>query len=269
MIIPVSSFAENYELIIEDIKKNIDVENYHLKVGEYLYLNKKYVKDIKESLRQASIINFPQRAKLITFSERIGIIDKVESMEWFKQADIYKEIFNKLKLSVNDIDKELSYTTFRCTGVEDTLYAPNKLMHFTRDLRMSDVSAYQDFVKFMDKENITIRHIPSSENIITYVSAKENIRFSLIEKKFIYNNATAMPIYKTVSLNDKEYSMFPYQMYPYDIYPYEKKTLADLTALEYAWFALNLRLVNKLTPETFTNYKKAFKRNASLCLYSR
>lgn len=264
MLLSATAHSADYKLIIEDIKRNLNVDGHYIKVGQYLYLNDSNVEDIKESLRQASIINGRERERILFFTEKAGLINKVERKEWLEQANTYNEIVKKLKRSVVDVDKELSYTTYSCDGIEDMIYYPNAINQFERALKISDVSAYQDFIRFFNDENIKIIQTPNPNSVIEHVSNKENIKLTMIEEKFIYNNATSVSMYNKVSLNDKVYDMFPYQMYDY---PASK--LEDLTALEYAWYALNLKLVGRLTPQIYNTYKKLFRRNASLCLYSK
>lgn len=260
----INSFGQNYELILEDIKKNIDSPEYAIKIGQHLHNNKNNIKDIKESLRHASIINRDKRDSIIKFAENAGIVDKVEINEWISQSNTYADIVNQLRRSVSDIDKEISYSSYRCNGVENLIYSPNAINQFQRNLKISDVSANQDFIRFKNKEDYKIVHIPNPESVINHISFKENIKFSLIEEKFIFNNATSVSMYNKVSLNNKVYYMFPYNMYTYP-----SNNLEELTAYEYGWFALNLKLVGRFTPEILNTYKKLFKRNASLCLYSK
>lgn len=264
IIFSINSFAQDYELILEDIKKNIDSPEHALKIGQHLHNNKNNIKDIKESLRHASIINRDKRDSIIKFAENAGIVDKVEINEWISQSNTYNEIVNQLKKSVSGIDKEISYSTYRCDGIEDLIYSPNPINQFKRPLKISDVSAYQDFIRFTYNKNIKIIQVPDYESVINHVSFKENINFSLVEEKFIKNNATSVSMYNKVNINDKVYYMFPYK-----IYPYPSNNLEELTAYEYGWFALNLKLVGRFTPEIVTTYKKLFRRNASLCLYSK
>lgn len=257
-------YANTYEQILLDIKRNIEDKEHAVKVGQHLKYNKEMTLPVKESLRQGVIINSKKRDFIIDYMENAGLINKTERLEILNQVNTYNEIVKKMKDDVKDIDIEMSYSGYRCTKIESKIYDPNVIVPFKRNLKISDVSAHQDFFKFYSNRNILITHVPNIENVIDHISYKEGVKFTDLEKKLIYNNGTAVSMYSKVNMKDKTYYMFPYK-----IFTYETNDLAELTTLEYAYFGLNLKLAGLLTPEIYQTHKKIFRRNASLCLYSK
>lgn len=253
---------ENENLFLE-IKRNITDKDYAIKLGQHLSKNEKLVIPVKESLRQAVIINSQNRNNVISFMESAGLINKTEREQILNQITTYNEIVKEFNNSVSDIDIERSYTSYNCTRIENNMYQPNVIVPFKRNLKISDVSAYQDFIR-INSNTINIVQIPDVNSVIDHISEKENISFRDFEKTFIFNNSTSISMYVKVNNGNKTYDMFPYR-----IYPYESNDLAELTALQYGYFALNLKLVGLLTPEIYVTFKKIYRRNAALCLYSK
>jgi hypothetical protein len=126
------------------------------------------------------------------------------------------------------------------------------------------VSAYQDFLQFYNASNVVITTVPSAQKVVDYVKEQSRIKMIGLEEKFIMNNATAVSMYPKVVSGDKTYLMFPYKMFPYPA-----ANLSEQTMLEYAYFALNLKLVGRLTPEIYQTFNKIYRRNASFCLYAQ
>jgi hypothetical protein len=257
-------YASEYENVLLDIKRNIDNPEYAIKLGQHLSKNPADILPIRESLRHSVIISSVNRERLLSLMENSAIINKLEKEELLKQVDVYKEIVSKLENSVSNIDIELSYTTYSCSNIESRIYEPNVVMPFKRKLKISDVSAHQDFGRFAITQNILIVHVPSVDKVISHIENKELINLKNFEQIFVYNNATATSMYSKVE-NGKD----TYYMFPYKLYPYETNNLSKLTALEYGYFALNLKNVGLLTPEIYNTFKKIYRRNASLCLYSK
>lgn len=257
-------YASEYENVLLDIKRNIDNPDYAITLGQHLKNNKADILPIKESLRHAVIINNQNRSKIVYLMEKSAMINKLEKDQLLEQVNTYQEIVNRLEESVRNIDIEISYTTYSCSKIESRIYEPNVLIPFKRRLKISDVSSYQDFGRFNGNQNILITHVPSVDKVISHIENKELINLKDFEQSFVYNNATATSMYSKVQ-NGKD----TYYMFPYKLYPYETNDLSKLTALEYGYFALNLKLVGLLTPEIYNTFKKIYRRNASLCLYSK
>lgn len=257
-------YASGYENVLLDIKRNIDNPDYAITLGQHLKNNKADILPIKESLRHAVIINNQNRSKIVYLMEKSAMINKLEKDQLLEQVNTYQEIVNRLEESVRNIDIEISYTTYSCSKIESRIYEPNVLIPFKRRLKISDVSSYQDFGRFNGNQNILITHVPSVDKVISHIENKELINLKDFEQSFVYNNATATSMYSKVQ-NGKD----TYYMFPYKLYPYETNDLSKLTALEYGYFALNLKLVGLLTPEIYNTFKKIYRRNASLCLYSK
>lgn len=263
----VVSAQPNVEGVIVDIRKYLttdyNAETFPVDLGNYLHLNQSIKLDIHEALRYAAITNEQYREKIIDLMLKSGLISQKDVYIINQQISKYHEIINKFKDITRDIDVEQSYNGFSCTGLDDFLYTPKGLNQFNRNLKITDVSAHQDFLRFFGDNNIFIFHVPSYPALLDYVKLKSKVRFIGLEEKLIYNNGTATSMFKKVQANGKTYFMFPQQ-----IFTIQHNGLADLTAKEYAFIALNLSLTNSLNDGTFQTYYKIYRRNASLCLYS-
>lgn len=261
------SAKSDVEGVIVDIRKYLtndyNADTFPMDLGNYLYTRQSIKIDIHEALRYAAITNEQYREKTLNLMLKSGLISQKDVYSINQQISKYNEIIVKFKEITRDVDVEKSYNGFSCTGLDDFLYTPKGLNQFNRNLKITDVSAHQDFLRFFGDNNIFIFHVPSYPALLDYVKLKSKVRFIGLEEKLIYNNGTATSMFKKVQSNGNTYFMFPQQ-----IFTMEHSDLADLTAKEYAFIALNLSLTNSLNDSTFKTYHKIYKRNASLCLYS-
>lgn len=255
--------SNNVESVLLDIKKNLGNDAYAMQLGTYLKDHQNQVLIIKEALRHAAIVSSANRENVLNMMTKSALINAKERIDIENQVKDYKIIVNQFKNNVADIDINTSYTTYRCTGIESRLFDLNAISPFKRNLRISDVSAHQDFLQFFSNPNIVITHIPSAKAVIDYVRQNSKIKFINLEEKLISNNATAVSMYPKVIKDNETYLMFPYKLYPY-----EANNLSELTMMEYGYFALNLKIVGRLTPEIYRTFIKIYRRNASFCLYS-
>lgn len=257
------AYPQNIENILLDAKNNLDNENYYIQLGTYIKENKDQQLIIKEALRHAAIVNSQNRDKILDLMTKSTLINQQEKVAIENQVNIYQSIVFDFKKNVAGIDINKSYTGYDCKGIESRIYDLNTINPFKRGLRISDVSAYQDFLQFFNNPNVVITTIPSAKAVIDYVKQNTKVKFINLEEKLIANNATAVSMYTKVSDGRNTYLMFPYRLYPY-----EASNLSELTMMEYAYFALNLKLVGRLTPEIYQTFTKIYRRNAAFCLYS-
>lgn len=261
-----SVFAGNEKItaLLMETQKNLGNKEYALQLGQFLKNDKEKQLIVREALRHTAVVNTDHRDEALDMLFDSGLIDQRERNQIAEQANSYNDIVFAFKQNVSKIDVEKSYTTYRCDGVEQRMTDMNAIVPFKRQLRITDVSAYQDFLQFYNSPNIVITTVPSAQKVVEYVREQSRVKMINLEEKIIQNNATAVSMYVKVSNGDKTYLMFPYKMFPYPA-----TNLSDLTMLEYAYFALNLKLVNRLTPEIYQTFNKIYRRNAAFCLYAQ
>jgi len=261
-----SVFAANEKItaLLMETQKNLGNKEYALQLGQFLKNDKEKQLIVREALRHTAVVNTDHRDEALNMLFDSGLIDQRERNQIAEQAKSYNDIVFAFKQNVSKIDVEMSYTTYRCDGVEQRLTDMNAIVPFKRQLRITDVSAYQDFLQFYNSPNIVITTIPSANKVVEYVREQSRVKMINLEEKIIQNNATAVSMYVKVANGDKTYLMFPYKMFPYPA-----TNLSDLTMMEYAYFALNLKLVNRLTPEIYQTFNKIYRRNAAFCLYAQ
>lgn len=261
-----SVFAGNEKItsILMETQKNLGNKDYALQLGQFLKNDRDKQLIVRESLRHTAVVNSDHRDDALNMLFDSGLIDQRERNQIEEQANSYNDIVFQFKQNVSRIDVEQSYTTYSCNGVEQRLTDMNAIVPFKRQLRITDVSAYQDFLQFHNASNVVIVAVPSAQKVVDYVKDQSRIKMIGLEEKFIMNNVTAVSMYPKVVSGDKTYLMFPYKMFPYPA-----ANLSEQTMLEYAYFALNLKLVGRLTPEIYQTFNKIYRRNASFCLYAQ
>lgn len=269
MLFSIVCHAENTQVAsaVMDIRNHLikdnDIKPFASDLANYLAKNKDMTLDIRESLRHAAITNEKYRQKVLDLMVFSGLLPSSQLPDIKAQVEKYGELVQKLQQITQDINTQEAYTRFDCTGTEDYLYTPHAPALFNRNLRITDVSAHQDFLPFFNNQSIIIMHVPSFPAVKDYVTLHSQIKFTNIEEKLIYNNATAASMYNTVEGNGYVYAMFPQK-----IFADQTNDLKLLTAREYAYYLTNLALANRLNDEVYKTYVKIYKRNASLCLYS-
>lgn len=267
LLLSINSYANNdqMESLLKEIQKNFGSQQYAIQLGSYLH-NKsdKERLIIKEALRHAYITSSQNRNNAMEMMVDSSLIDLKEKKEIENQLNTYEQIVGEFKNNVSNVKTDQSYTGYRCDGVESRLTDMNAIVPFKRNLRISDVSAYQDFLQFLNRSDIVITHVPSANSVINYVRTNTRIKFINLEEKIIANNATATSMYSSVTNGRRTYLMFPYK---FSIEDHEN--LADLTARQYAYFALNLKLTNRLNAEIYKAFNRIYKRNAALCIYEK
>lgn len=250
--------------LMGEVKKNFGNEQYALELGQYLHNKSDKEKLIvKEALRHTYITSSMNRNAAMDMMVKSSLIDLKEKKEIENQLNTYESIVSNFKNNVSGIKKDESYTGYRCDGVESRLTDMNTIVPFKRNIRISDVSAYQDFIQYFNRQDIVITHVPSASAVVNYVRTNTRIKFINIEEKIIANNATAVSMYSSVSNSERIYLMFPYKLTVED-----NDSLSDLTARQYGYYALNLSLTGRLTPEIYKAFNRIYNRNASLCLYA-
>lgn len=261
-----SVFAGNEKVtsILMETQKNLGNKDYAMQLGQFLKNDKEKKLIVKESLRHTAVVNSDHRDDALNMLFDSGLIDQRERNQIEEQSKSYNDIVFQFKQNVSKIDVEKSYTSYSCNGIEQRLTDMNAIVPFKRQLRITDVSAYQDFLQFHNASNVVITTVPSAQKVIDYVKDQSRIKMIGLEEQFIKNNATAVSMYPKVINGDKTYLMFPYKMFPYPA-----TSLSEQTLLEYAYFALNLKLVGRLTPEIYQTFNKIYRRNASFCLYAQ
>lgn len=263
-------FAEQDKTVgvINDIRnylvKNEHADTFPADLGNFIASNPQMKLDVEEALRYAVITNEQYREKSMHLMSNSGLILPADLIDLNKQISKYGEIIAKFKDITKNISKEDSYNGLSCTGLDDYLYTPQNMNMFKRRLKITDVSAHQDFLPFYNDTSIIIFHIPSLPAVMDYVKSKSKIKFVGLEEKLIYSNATAATMFKSVKTNADTYLMFPQR-----IFPPSTNSLEDITFKEYAFLALNLSLVNRLNDEVYQTFYKIYRRNAALCLYSK
>lgn len=267
LLLSINSYANNdqMESLLKEIQKNFGSQQYAIQLGSYLH-NKsdKERLIIKEALRHAYITSSQNRNNAMEMMVDSSLIDLKEKKEIENQLNTYEQIVGEFKNNVSSVKTDQSYTGYRCDGVESKLTDMNAIVPFKRNLRISDVSAYQDFLQFLNRSDIVITHVPSANSVINYVRTNTRIKFINLEEKIIANNATATSMYSSVINGRRTYLMFPYK---FSIEDHEN--LADLTARQYGYFALNLKLTNRLNAEIYKAFNRIYKRNAALCIYEK
>lgn len=267
LLLSINSYANNdqMESLLKEIQKNFGSQQYAIQLGSYLH-NKsdKERLIIKEALRHAYITSSQNRNNAMEMMVDSSLIDLKEKKEIENQLNTYEQIVGEFKNNVSSVKTDQSYTGYRCDGVESKLTDMNAIVPFKRNLRISDVSAYQDFLQFLNRSDIVITHVPSANSVINYVRTNTRIKFINLEEKIIANNATATSMYSSVTNGRRTYLMFPYK---FSIEDHEN--LADLTARQYGYFALNLKLTNRLNAEIYKAFNRIYKRNAALCIYEK
>lgn len=260
-----SVFAGNEQItsILVETKNNLGNKEYALQLGQFIKNDKEKQLIVKESLRHTAIVNSDHRDDALDMMFDSGLIDQNEKNEIVEQVKSYNDIVFSFKQNVANVDIEKSYTSYSCDGVEQRLTDMNAIVPFKRQLRITDVSAYQDFLQFFNSSSTVITTVPNAQSVVDYVKDQSRIKMIGIEEKFVTNNATAVSMYPKVSNGDKIYLMFPYKMFPYPA-----ANLSEQTMLEYAYFALNLKIVGRLTPEIYRTFNKIYRRNAAFCLYA-
>jgi hypothetical protein len=261
-----SAFAGNEQItaLLMETQKNLGNKDYALQLGKFIKNDRDKQLIVKEALRHTAVVNSDHRDEALDMLFESGLVDQNERNQIAEQANSYNDIVFAFKQNVSRIDVEKSYTSYSCDGVEQRITDMNAIVPFKRQLRITDVSAYQDFLQFFNATNVVITTVPSAQKVIDYVKEQSRIKMIGIEEKLIANNATAVSMYPKVSNGDKTYLMFPYKMFPYPA-----ANLSEQTMLEYAYFALNLKLVGRLTPEIYQTFNKIYRRNASFCLYAQ
>jgi hypothetical protein len=261
-----SVFADNTKItdLLVETKNNLGNKDYALQLGKFIKNDQDKKLIVTEALRHTAIVNSDHRDDALNMLFDSGLVDQREKNQIEEQVNSYNDIVFAFKNNVSGIDVEKSYTTYSCDGVEQRLTDMNAIVPFKRQLRITDVSAYQDFLQFLNSPNKVITHVPTAQYVVDYIKTQSRIKMIGVEERFIINNATAVSMYPRVSNGDKVYLMFPYKMFPYPA-----ANLSEQTILEYAYFALNLKLVNRLTPEIYQTFNKIYRRNASFCLYAR
>lgn len=261
-----SAFAGNEQItsLLMETQKNLGNKDYALQLGKFIKNDKEKQLIVKEALRHTAVVNSDHRDEALDMLFDSGLVDQTERNQIAEQANNYNDIVFTFKQNVSKINVEQSYTSYSCDGVEKRMTDMNAIVPFKRQLRITDVSAYQDFLQFHNSSNVVITTVPSAQKVIDYVKEQSRIKMIGIEERLIANNATAVSMYPKVSNGDKTYLMFPYKMFPYPA-----ANLSEQTMLEYAYFALNLKLVGRLTPEIYQTFNKIYRRNASFCLYAQ
>lgn len=267
LLLSINSYANNNQMesLLKEIQQNFGSQQYAIQLGNYLH-NKsdKERLIVKEALRHAYITSSQNRNNAMEMMVDSSLIDLKEKKEIENQLKTYEQIVREFKNNVSSVKTDQSYTGYRCDGVESRLTDMNAIVPFKRNLRISDVSAYQDFLQFLNRSDIVIIHVPSANSVINYVRTNTRIKFINLEEKIIANNATATSMYSSVTNGRRTYLMFPYK---FSIEDHEN--LADLTARQYGYFALNLKLTNRLNAEIYKAFNRIYKRNAALCIYEK